>query len=49
MGDPSTTLKNLINAKSLPNELNCSVQVSNSVEASIFLAPAPFALKPLPL
>ena len=41
--------KNLISGKSPPNGLSCSVQVSNTVEALIFLASAPFLLNPLPL
>jgi hypothetical protein len=44
-----TKSKNLISGKSPPNGLSCSVQVSYTVEALIFLAFAPFALDPLPL
>jgi hypothetical protein len=44
-----TKSKNLISGKSPPNGLSCSGHVSNSVEALIFLAFAPFSLNPLPL
>jgi len=41
--------KNLVSAKSPPNGLSCSVHVSYTVEALIFLACVPLALDPLPL
>jgi len=39
----------MISGKSPPNGLNCSVQVSDTVEALIFRAFVPFSLNPLPL